>query len=145
MRRFMTPLGAALATLAVYAAFAPNQANAQYVQVPVAQPYPPTVVVPAYYSAPVYTYPPVTTYSAPMTTYSAPITTYSAPVITSPSYYPSTISYYPSTVPVYTYSAPAAAVIAPAPGVYTTRTYYGLGIFRPRGYYSETTYAPIIR
>jgi hypothetical protein len=97
--------------------------------------------------------------------YVQPARTYVAPVVVSqpvvPAYYyaapsittynsPATYSYYPPATTVYsyspspavvTYSAPVAVV--PAAGVITTRTYYGYGIFRPRGYYTESYYTPL--
>jgi hypothetical protein len=75
--------------------------------------------------------------------YSAPVITsyYPAPVVPAPSisYYaaPATYSYYPPTT---VYAAPPA-VVYPGGG-YTTRTYQGFGIFRPRGTYTETYYTP---
>ena len=122
MRRFMTMLGVALLGYASLPATA--QAQVIYVQ----QPYRtysapivvPQAVVPTYY----YAAPSVTTFSAPATY----------------SYYPSTTTFYSASPSVVTYSAP---VFVPAAGVYTTQTYYGYGIFRPRGYYSETYYTPL--
>jgi hypothetical protein len=128
MRRFMTLLGVALLSYALL----PAAAHAQVVYVQPARTYvAPVVVTPAYYYSP----PSVTTYSSPTYSY-YPSTTYS--------YYPPTTtvySYTPSPA-VVTYSAPAQVVV-PATGVYTTRTYYGYGIFRPRGYYTETYYTPL--
>jgi hypothetical protein len=131
MRRFMTVLGMALLGYA----FLPTAAQAQVIYVQPPRVYAPPVfytqpVVPTYYAAPS-----VTTYSAPATysyyppsgpvySYSAPTTVYSAP---------------PSVV---TYAAPAQ-VIVPASGIITTRTSYGYGIFRPRGYYSQSYYTPL--
>jgi len=123
MRRFWTFLGLALIGFAVL----PTLAQAQVIYVQPARVYAP----------PVYVNPPV------VTSY------YYAPSIAQPSVvYPSTYSYYSappvvsySAPPVVTYSAPNV-VYAPAPGYYETRTYYGYGIFRPRGYYSETYYRP---
>jgi hypothetical protein len=123
MRRFMTLLGVALVGYALL----PTVAQAQVIYV---QPRPYTVfapqVVPVYYGAPS-----ITTYSSPATySYYQPATTvysYAAPV---PTYS------YSAPAPYYTYSAPAA-------GVYTTRTSYGYGIFRPRGYYNESYYTPL--
>ena len=74
---------------------------------------PPQVVPVTSYYLP----PPVVTYSPP------PYVTYSAPYVT----------YAP------TYSAPLYV----QPGVVTTRTYTGFGIFRPRGVYTESYIAPI--
>ena len=124
MRRFMTLAAFALAVSAVLS----TAAQAQLVQVQVGPPviYSQPVVPAYYYPAPTYVAPSVSYYSAPRVTYSyypsAPsVVTYSAP-------------------PVVTYAAPVTYV-APA-GYYETRTYYGYGIFRPRGYYSETYYRP---
>jgi hypothetical protein len=123
MRRFTALLGLAL----VACAAAPMVAQAQVVYV---QPYrvysPPVIVtqppvVTSYYSAP-----PAVTYTPQVSYYSGPpVVTYSAP---------------PSVV---TYSAPSVVTYAaPAPGYYETRTYYGFGIFRPRGWTTETYYRP---
>ena len=101
---------------------------------------------PVYVSAPVVSYSAPVVYAAPVVTYSAysaPVVTYSSPVVSSTpvvsySYYPSTTgysAYYPSAT---VYSAPVVVV----PGVVTTRTYVGLGIFRPRGVYTETYVLP---
>jgi hypothetical protein len=82
---------------------------------------------------PVVTYeaPPVIVHSPPVVTYSAPIT-YSAPVVTHSYYYP------PATT---VYSAPVVA--SPViPGTVTTRSYVGLGIFRPRGVYTQSYFTP---
>jgi len=124
MRRFMTLLGVALLGCALLPAAA--QAQVVYVQPPRTYVAPVVVtqpVVPAYY------------YSAPS------ITTYSSPA---------TYSYYPPATTVYSYSSPPAVVtysapvtVVPAAGVITTRTYYGYGIFRPRGYYTESYYTPL--
>lgn len=134
----MTRIAAlALVALALTAGLAPAQVI--YVQSPrrVVSYYAPPVV----YSTPVVTYASPIVYSSPVV-YSAPMTTYSSPVI---SYYPSTTvysspavsySYYPATT---VYSAPAAVA---GPGVVTTRSYYGFGIFRPRGVYTQTYVSP---
>jgi hypothetical protein len=123
MRRFVTILGLALAAYALI----PTAAQAQVI-----------VVQPGRtYVAPIVVAPPV------VQTYYAPSVTYSSSA--SYSYYPPavTYSYSASSVPgVVTYSAPAA-VVAPA-GIITTRTYYGYGILRPRGYYSQSYYTPIL-
>ena len=80
------------------------------------------------YSSPVVTYPsPVITYSSPVIT-SEPVVAYSSPVVTSAPLV--SYSYYPATT---VYSAPVAV-----PGVVTTRSYVGYGIFRPRGVYTES-------
>lgn len=65
-----------------------------------------------------------------------------APVVTT-SYYAPVVSYYAPTVSYYApvtsyYAAPAAT------GVVTTRTYYGYGIFRPRGVYTQSYYTPAV-
>jgi hypothetical protein len=130
MRRISTLLGVAL----IGSALLPTLAQAQVV-VQVGRPYLPPVIVtqpvrPVYYVtpsisySPSYTpsysyYPPTTVYSAPTVTYSAPVVTYSPPVVS--------------------YAAPSAVV---SPSVVETRTYYGYGIFRPRGYYTETRVYP---
>lgn len=103
----------ALVALALTAGVAPAQVV--YVQSP------PHVV----YSPPVVSYypPPTVTYSSPVVTYSSP-----APLVS--------YSYYPATT---VYSVPAAVAV---PGVVTTRSYVGLGIFRPRGVYTETYVLP---
>lgn len=102
------------------------------VQAQVVQVYspPPVAVVPSMsYYAPA----PVVAYSAPAPSVScnaaAPSVSYYAPA--------SSVSYY-APAPVVTYASPVVA----APGIYTTRTYYGFGIFRPRGMYTETYYSP---
>ena len=117
MRRFVTLLGLALFAYALLPAAV--QAQVIYVQprpyVIVTQP-----VVPSYYYAPS-----VTTYSSSATY----------------SYYPPATTVY-SAPPVVTYSAPPGTVVIPAAGVITTRTYYGYGILRPRGYNVETRFYP---
>src|SRR4051812_1730012 len=129
MNRWLKLLG--LSALVGFAM--PAMAHAQYivqsapvvVSPPVVQTYPAPVYAPSIgYAAPVTSYyaaPRVSYYAAPAVSYSAPVVSYSAPVVT--------------------YAAPAA-VVTPAPGVYTTYTYRGYGIFRPRGYYSQTYYSP---
>jgi hypothetical protein len=96
--------------------------------------------------APVVYAPPVTVYSSPVVTYSSPVVSapvvsyYAPPVYTAP---PVTYSYYPpvATAPVTVYSAPA--VVQPVvPGGITTRSYVGLGIFRPRGVYTQSYWTP---
>jgi len=119
----MALLGLALAAYAML----PGAAQAQVVIVGRPAYYPPPVIVSQSYYPPVVTYsaPPVVTYSAPPVVYSAPpVVTYSSPQVV--------------------YSAPPSVVTyaAPAPGVYTTRTYYGYGILRPRGTYTQTYYQP---
>jgi hypothetical protein len=123
MNRIRTMLGVALI------AALPSLAHAQVIIVQPGRTYVP---------APVYVNPPVVSssyYVAPSV--SPPLVTYSSPTY---SYYsgPSTITY--SAPPVFTYSAPTA-VYLPAPRL-ETRTYYGYGIFRPRGWYTETYYRP---
>jgi hypothetical protein len=135
MHRFMQTAGLGLAVLAALS-LAPSAARAQYVQLyspPVVVASPPVV---SYYAAPrtVYYSPAPVTYSyyAPATySYYAPATT----VYASPA--PVTYSYYAPTTTVY--AAPAAAV---TPGYVTTRSYYGLGIFRPRGWTTESYFTP---
>jgi hypothetical protein len=63
---------------------------------------------------------------------SAPVVTYSAPPV---------VTY--SAQPVVTYAAPPVVTYAAPAGVVTTRTYYGYGVFRPRGYYTESYYTPV--
>ncbi|GEM_PF-3992852 len=91
---------------------------------------------PVYLSAPLVRYSSPVVYSSPFVTYSSPVVTYSSPIFSSAplvsyAYYP------PASTTVY--SAPGAVVI---PGVVTTRSYVGLGIFRPRGVYTETYFVP---
>ena len=125
MRRFIGVLGLALAGYAVYTALLLDAVHAQVVQVQIVRPYTPVIISP-YYVPPVYVNPPG-------------VISYYPPIAPS---YAASISTYPQSTVTYSYYAPPAAVLAPVPGVYTTRTYYGYGIFRPRGYYNETTYAP---
>jgi hypothetical protein len=126
MGRFMVLFGVALVGYALL----PNLAQAQVIYV---QPRPYVIVtqpvVPVYY-----------TYSAPS------ITTYSSSA--SYSYYPpvstgTTVYSYSASPTVVTYAAPSSTVLVPATGVITTRTRYGYGIFRPRGYYTESYYTPL--
>jgi hypothetical protein len=123
MRRFMTILGVALLGYALL----PSAAQAQVI----------VVQSPRTYSAPIIVGQPVQVY------YAAPSVTTFQPNVTY-SYYPSTTTTFsvgaaPSVV---TFSAPAT-VMVPASGVITTRTSYGYGIFRPRGYYTESYYTPL--
>lgn len=122
MRRFMTLLAVALFGYALL----PSAAQAQVIYVQPGRTY----------VAPIYIAPPVQAYYYP-----APSVTYSSSA--SYSYYPPTVtySYSASSAPTVVYSAPAT-VVAPA-GVITTRTYYGYGILRPRGYYTESYYTPL--
>jgi hypothetical protein len=130
MRRFLALLGLALLGFAVV----PTLAHAQVIYVQPARVYAPPVVVSqpvvtSYYYAP--SAPPPVVYSSSY--YSAPpVVTYSAPPVVS-YYSPSVVTY--SAPPIMTYSAPA-------PGYYETRSYYGFGIFRPRGWTTETYYRP---
>ena len=129
MRRFLTLLGLALLGYALL----PAIAQAQVIYVQPAQYSPPVIVTPPVVSS-YYVAPSVTTYSAPATySYYAPAPTYYTYSAPAPTYY----SYSPA--PVVTYAAPVAV----PSGVITTRTYYGYGIFRPRGYYSESYYTPL--
>lgn len=133
MRRILALLGLAVAAYAIL----PAAAQAQVVIVGRPAYYaPPVVVSQSYYPPITYSAPPVVTYSSP------PVVTYSSPPVVS--YYsgPPVVAY--SAPPVVTYSAPPTVVTyaAPAPGVYTTRSYYGFGIFRPRGWNTETYYRP---
>jgi hypothetical protein len=148
MRRFMALLTVALIGYALLPAVA--RAQVIYVQ---PQPY----VVPSYYAAPSVTryaapatysyYPPTTSYYAAPATYSyyPPTTTYyAAPAPTYYSYSAPAPTYYSYSAPAptyYSYSAPAA-VVQPG-GVVTTYSYYGYGIFRPRGYHTESYYTPL--
>jgi hypothetical protein len=133
MRRFMTLLGLALLAYALL----PTAAQAQVIYVQPARTYVTPIViaqpvVPTYY----YAAPSVTTYSSSASYSYYPPATYS--------YYPpaTTVYSYSASPTVVTYSAPPSVVV-PAAGVITTRTYYGYGIFRPRGYYSESYYTPL--
>ncbi|MCI0377211.1 MAG: hypothetical protein L0215_06385 [Gemmataceae bacterium] len=151
MNRFVKLAGLAVAACAGMATFVPAIAQAQvrvYYQPPVfVNPAPTPVVTYSYYPAPVTFAPaPVTTYFAPApvtTSYyaPAPVTSYYAPGPVTTSYYapaPVTTSFYaPTTV----YSAPVTGAIV-TPGVVTTRSYVGLGIFRPRGVYSQSYFTP---
>jgi hypothetical protein len=77
-------------------------------------------------------------YSPPPVYYSAPVVSYySAPVV---SYAPA-VAYAPavSYAPTYSYYAAPAVVY---PGTVTTRSFVGLGIFRPRGVYTQSYYTP---
>ena len=127
MRRITQLAVAALAVLALDAVVA----RAQFVQVYSA---PPAVLVPA----------PVTVYRAPVVVNYAPAVVAPAPTVTY-SYYPpsSTVVYSAPPASTVVYSAPVSSAIL-APGYYTTRSYYGYGIFRPRGLNVETTYTPVI-
>jgi hypothetical protein len=121
MRRFMTLLGIALLGYALL----PTAVQAQVIYVNPGRTY----------VAPIVVAPPVVQsyyYSPSITTYSSSATY---------SYYPPTTVYSYSSPAVVTYSSPPT-VIAPA-GVITTRSYYGFGIFRPRGYYTESYYTPL--
>jgi hypothetical protein len=127
MRRSLTALAAAI----VLGMLVATPARAQFIQV-----YSSPVVTPApvmSYYAPI-TYPTVSYYT-PVTSYYAPsVTSYYAPV-SSYSYYPTTAFYPSATV----YSAPATVV---TPGVVTTRSYVGYGVFRPRGVYTQNYFTP---
>ena len=137
MRRFLTLFAAAFVGFAGLPSFAQAQVIV-YSNPPVVVTQPtyyaaPITVAPSIsyraYSAPTYSYypsTPVYSYSAPVASYPAPVVSYSAPVV----------SY---SAPVVTYAAPVAVV---RPAVVETRSYYGYGIFRPRGYYTETRVYP---
>lgn len=92
-----------------------------------------------------YSYYPTTTYYAPAPVVSYyPQPTFSAYAPVRHSYFAApSVSYYQPAVaysaPVVAYSAPAVAF---APGSYTTRSYVGYGIFRPRGVYTQSYYTP---
>ena len=120
MRRFMTVLGVALLGYALL----PTPAQAQVVYVQPGRVYAPPIVV--------VSPPPVYYVPAPVTTYNSSVTY---------SYYPPATTVY-SAPAVVTYSAPATYVV-PITGVITTRTSYGYGVFRPRGYYTESYYTPL--
>ena len=122
MSRFMILMGAALLAYAL----TPAAAQAQVIYVQSGRPYAPPIIITqsGYYGAPSYYAPPITTYRS----------SYSY------SYYPPTTTYY-APRPIVSYSAPATYV-GTAAGVVETRTYYGFGIFRPRGYYSESRFYP---
>ncbi len=85
--------------------------------------------------APVVTTPSAVVYSSPFVTYSSPVVSYSSPLVgySTPAV---SYSYYPTTT---VYSAPGGVVV---PGTVTTRSYVGLGIFRPRGVYTESYFTP---
>ncbi len=117
MRKFVILLGAAMLGYAVL----PSAAHAQVIVVQSGRPYAPPIIV----AQPAYAAPVIRTYSsgAVYSYYPAPTTVYAAPRT------------------VVTYSAPATQVV-PVAGVVETRTYYGYGILRPRGYYSESRFYP---
>jgi hypothetical protein len=76
----------------------------------------------------------------------APVVTYSyytpvPPPVTTVYYASPTVTYYPP-VATTVYAAPPAPVVYGAPGTVTTRTFVGLGIFRPRGVYTQSYYTP---
>jgi len=77
---------------------------------------------------------PTVTYSyyQPPVVYQPSVSYYAAPSI---SYYQPAVSYYQPRV---SYYAPVVA----APAAVTTRSYYGYGIFRPRGLYTQSYYTP---
>jgi hypothetical protein len=135
MRKAFTLMGAVLICSCLQPALAQAQVIVQYGRPYVPAPVTPVIVTqpvrPVYYVAPPVTYsssyapsysyyPPTTVYSAPSVSYSAPVVSYSAPTVS--------------------YAAPVVSYVAPS--VVETRTYYGYGIFRPRGYYSETRVLP---
>jgi hypothetical protein len=89
--------------------------------------------------------PPPVFYSPPVTVYSAPVVSYYAPpVYYAPPASQVTYSYYApvAPAPVTVYSAPAF-VQPVVPGAITTRSYVGLGIFRPRGVYTQSYWTPL--
>ncbi|MBI2804936.1 MAG: hypothetical protein HYX68_08145 [Planctomycetes bacterium] len=134
MQRFAILFGAALIGFAAV----PTVSQAQVI-VQFGRPYaPPPVILtqPSYYVAPSY-------YAAPS------IPTYSSNYSATYSYYPPGTTVYSAPPPVVTYSAPPyvtysapAPVLVQRPGVVETRTFYGYGIFRPRGYYTQTRILP---
>lgn len=131
--RFAAIAGLTLGALFL-AAYSP--ADAQIYRV-----YYPPVAVPA--PGVTYTYyPPAPTVS--YVYYPPPVTRvyYSAPPNVSCSQEPST-----ACSPQVVYSAPVVpqtVYAAPAPSVVTTRTFVGLGIFRPRGVHTVTYYNPVV-
>lgn len=148
MRRFFRMFSPALALGLIL--FAVPAARAQFV---VAQPrvvlpsvsysYYPTTVVPS-----VSAYTPVTSfYATPAVSYYQPAVSYYQPAV---SYYQPTVAAYPTTsyyAPVTSYYAPTTSYYAPVtaytnPGSVTTRSFVGLGIFRPRGIYTQTYATP---
>jgi hypothetical protein len=133
MRRIVL-LGVACLGLALLPALAQAQVIVQ-----AGRPYMPPVIVaqPSYYVAP-YSIAP----SASITTYSSSYSYYSAPLVPYSTYSaPPVVTY---SAPIVGYSAPIVTYGAPVlrPGVVETRTYYGYGVLRPRGVYSETRYWP---
>jgi hypothetical protein len=121
MNSYLKPAALTALSLALLAALLPAPAQAQVVFAQPSVVVPAPVVVQSYYGAPV----------APSISY------YAAPAAYS--YYPPTTAYYAAPA---AYSVPAT-VAYPA-GVYTTRTYQGFGIFRPRGLYTQSYYSPYV-
>lgn len=147
-----------------------SPASAQVIYSYSAPPSPTPVVTTYYHSAPlstgVYSQPqPTVTYYTPAQPASTTVTYYSpAPPPTTVTYYPpstfpttvtyyspapqpTTVTYYPSSPPPATtvYSLPATVYIPTtfvSPGTVTTRTYVGLGIFRPFGVNRDTYVTP---
>lgn len=147
MNRFVRLASVALA--AGFLASAPSRASAQVIYTPSVSYYaPPASVRYSYYPSSVYV-PPTTVYSAPATVYAAPPTVYSSPVTVYSA--PTTVYSAPAAsfaVPATTvYSAPPAVYYPPTvvnTGVVTTRSYYGLGVFRPFGRTTVSTYTPSV-
>lgn len=79
-------------------------------------------------------------YYSPVVTAPAPVVTYSSPVVGYSAY---SAPYATYSVPYTAYSAP---LLAPATvttqGIVNTRSYYGLGIFRPYGWNTTSTFTP---
>lgn len=102
----------------------------------------PQVVTPSvtYSYYPTTVQPHVAAYQPATSFYSAPAVSFYQPPVT---YYQPTVAHYQPTVsfyqPAVSYYAPAVA--APA-GTVTTRSFVGLGIFRPRGVYTQSYYTP---
>lgn len=107
--------------------------------------------------APVLVQPPVVVNSLPVVSYSAPsVVNPNSPVVTQ-AYYPGSTTVYTAYYPAATtvYAAPASAIPGAVtvysggpvvvPGVVTSRSYVGLGIFRPRGVYTESYFTPYVR
>ena len=71
-----------------------------------------------------------------------PVVVYRPAPVVAYSYYPPA-PVYVAARPVVAYSPPPAVVQVPAAGVYTTYSYNGYGVFRPRGVYTQSYYTPL--
>ena len=71
-----------------------------------------------------------------------PVVVYRPVPIVNIAYYPPA-PVYVAARPVVAYSPPPAVVQVPVAGVYTTYSYSGYGVFRPRGVYTQSYYAPL--